>query len=278
MAIWVARGSGLSLQIDAVGVAVFRHLLQQRHQALGQADEERRGFRARRDRRGFRVEENDEVDIARIVEFAGAQLAHGQDHIARTAAGVVARADPQLAGVGRRSQQIVDRHGKDGIGEIGQRRQHGIDGQCRGEIGQRQQQRAARPRLANEPHELLIGPGVSAALEELVAKHGEDRSRLAVQAALEPGPFLEYQLAQKRRTAERAGSEIAGVGIGRDPGGKAGGALGEVDHGSVCRSHVHGLGKRNPVLRKEPHHDRTATESVAAVEREQLPGPRRRAG
>ena len=46
------------------------------------------GSRHRRKRRGFRIEEDDEVDIARIVELAGAMLAHGENGVARFLAGI----------------------------------------------------------------------------------------------------------------------------------------------------------------------------------------------
>ena len=67
-------------QIDAKHVSVAGALLQQPRQGLCNADKERLrldvgGQRARR-----RIEKNNQVDVARIVQLAGAHLAHGKHY------------------------------------------------------------------------------------------------------------------------------------------------------------------------------------------------------
>ena len=65
-------------QIDAEGIAVLGHVLEQHHQPLGDAHEEGRGIDSIGKPRRLRVVENDEIDIARIIELMGAELAHAR--------------------------------------------------------------------------------------------------------------------------------------------------------------------------------------------------------
>ena len=78
-------GIGAQAQVHAKAVAVFRHVLQNRDEPLGEPHKEGGGLDAFRQWRGFRIVENDEIDIAGIVQFAGAMLAHGEHHIAAMA-------------------------------------------------------------------------------------------------------------------------------------------------------------------------------------------------
>ena len=65
-------------QIDAEHIAVAGALLQQPRHRLRDADEERLRLDVLRQRRRVRIEEHDEVDVAGIVQFARAHLAHGE--------------------------------------------------------------------------------------------------------------------------------------------------------------------------------------------------------
>ncbi len=67
---------GSQAQIDAEHVAVRRALLQHAHEIAREADEE--GRRIEVIQLGVRVVEQDQVDIARIVELKGPELAHGE--------------------------------------------------------------------------------------------------------------------------------------------------------------------------------------------------------
>ena len=72
-------GIGTQAQVDAEHVAVGGALLQHPRQALRHAHEERLRLDIRRQRRRIEIEEHDQVDIAGIVQFACAHLAHGED-------------------------------------------------------------------------------------------------------------------------------------------------------------------------------------------------------
>ena len=74
---------GAQAQIGAEDVAVGRALLQQLHEVARQAHEERRRLLdAGRKRDALGIVEDDEVDVAGIVELAGAELAHAEHDVA----------------------------------------------------------------------------------------------------------------------------------------------------------------------------------------------------
>ena len=78
------RGTGVGpqSQVDAEHVAVAGALLHQAYKLAGQAHEERLRLDALPQAHPLALVENDEVDVARIVELAGAVLAHGQHDVA----------------------------------------------------------------------------------------------------------------------------------------------------------------------------------------------------
>ncbi len=69
---------GAQPQIDAKHVTVAGALLQQSRQALRDAHEERLRLDIRRERARLGIEEYDQVDVAGIIQFARAHLAHRQ--------------------------------------------------------------------------------------------------------------------------------------------------------------------------------------------------------
>ena len=135
---------GPQAQVDAKHVTLARALLQQARERLRHAHEERRRLDVgdQRGRRG--IEKHDEIDVAGIVQFARAHLAHGQ----HDQAGALLR--PVV--IGRRhpaardllAQQEAQRrlHG-DGR-KIGQRRRHPHHRPDPADVAQRDQQRGFR--------------------------------------------------------------------------------------------------------------------------------------
>ena len=107
---------GPQAQIDAEDVAVLGHVLKQRDEPLGEADEEGRGLDAVRSERRIGIEQDDEIDVARIVELAGAELAHGEHGVA----GALPRLR-ELAGTPCFGEEPVDGRGERCFGESGQR-------------------------------------------------------------------------------------------------------------------------------------------------------------
>ena len=100
---------GPQAQIDAIGVTILGHVLQQCDQPLGEPHEEGRWLDGRRKLGGFGIEEDDEVDVARIIELARAMLAHGENDIAAVVAGAIRIGKRHAAEPCRIAQQPIDR-------------------------------------------------------------------------------------------------------------------------------------------------------------------------
>ena len=75
-------GVGAKPQIRAEHIAVAGMLLEQTHQLARQPHEEGRRLDVRREPGLVGVVEDDDVDVARIIELVPAELAHGDDEIA----------------------------------------------------------------------------------------------------------------------------------------------------------------------------------------------------
>ncbi len=115
-------GIGPEAQVDSEDVPVAGALLQETGERLGDAHEERARLHALGNRRGSRVIEHDEIDVARIVELARAVLTERQDDQAR------ARLRIGRVGIERKppharvlSQEKAERRAKSGVGKEGQR-------------------------------------------------------------------------------------------------------------------------------------------------------------
>ena len=143
-------------QIGAEHVAVGIAFLQQLHQPLRDAHEQRGRRGVLRHGRRRCVVENDEIDVARVVELVGAHLAHGQHDVAAAvlrARFVFRRQSPVARGLGQReADRGIDR-------SVGQVRQ------CPGrphyrpdaaDVGERDQQRRFRFHAAQPPHRLRL--------------------------------------------------------------------------------------------------------------------------
>ena len=76
-------------QIDAEHVAVAGALLQKLHETARQPHEERPGSMPGASVGAARIEEHDQIDVARKVELAGAHLAHRQHDTAGSGLGIV---------------------------------------------------------------------------------------------------------------------------------------------------------------------------------------------
>ena len=72
-------GIGAKAQIDAQHIAVLGALLQQLHDAFRQAHIKRLRGRLRRQSRRVRIEQDDEIDVAGVIELARAVFAERED-------------------------------------------------------------------------------------------------------------------------------------------------------------------------------------------------------
>jgi hypothetical protein len=149
----LSRGRiGTQPQIGAEHVAVGSALLQELHQHSREPHVKCRRLRGRDERR--RVVEDDEVDIARIIELARSHLAHGEHDIARTSPRTPGLEDFELAAALRIDEQVVNRGAN---GRIGQRGLPLDDLRHRpnsANIGERYQQRRLGLHPAKQAHHL----------------------------------------------------------------------------------------------------------------------------
>ena len=111
-------------QIDAKHIAVAGALLQQPRKRLRDAHEERLRLDVRRQRRRCGIEKHDQIDVAGVVQFARAHLAHREHDQAAAVLGPVEVGRQQPPARGLLPQQKAQRRLHRGDRELGQRRRH----------------------------------------------------------------------------------------------------------------------------------------------------------
>ena len=149
------RGRGgirAQAQICAENIAIGRALLEQIDQALGQPHHLALEPVGTHNRDFLRVEENDQIDIAGIVQFMGAKLPHTDHEQAARAVGcVLLRIEGEYAAARCLPDQGVER-GSDGpIGKVAERPGDGGQRPGAGQIGQRDAERHLAARRAQNP-------------------------------------------------------------------------------------------------------------------------------
>ena len=132
---------GAQAQVGAEDVAIAGARLQQLHQPLRQPHEQRPRLDARGKRRRFRVVEDDEIDVAGIVELERAHLAERQHDVAAVdfRGGRIGRG--KLAGARGFLEQEAHGGADGGVGEIGERARTAHDRPDAADIGERDQER-----------------------------------------------------------------------------------------------------------------------------------------
>ena len=150
---------GPQAQIDAEHVAVARALLQQTRERLRHAHEERRRLDVGDQRGGGGIEKHDQVDVAGIVQFAGAHLAHGEhDQAGALLRPVMIDGRHPAARDLLAQQEAQGRLHRDGR-KIGQRRRHPHHRPDPADVAQRDQQRGFRLHAAKQMHHIGLACG-----------------------------------------------------------------------------------------------------------------------
>src|SRR5690606_26359913 len=75
-------GVGPQPKIGAEDVAVRRPLFEQQHEIARQTNEKRLQISGSRETGFLAIEKDDQIDVARIVEFECSELTHGEDEVA----------------------------------------------------------------------------------------------------------------------------------------------------------------------------------------------------
>ena len=168
-------------QIDPEHVAVAGALLQQPRHGLRDAHEERRGLEVRGKRRCGRIEEHDQVDVAGIVQFARAHLAHGEHDQPAVVLGFVRVGRRQPPACGLLPQHKAQRRLHRGDREIGQRRRHLHHRPDAADVSERNQQRGFR----FHPPEQLHHVGFACRGRHLVTGPFDQRRQMLLRLAFE---------------------------------------------------------------------------------------------
>ena len=183
----VDAGIGTQAKVGAEDIAVDGALLEDVDEPLGQPDEEDRRRIGVRDVRYLAVVEHDQVDVARIVELAGAELAHAEDDEAGAAVGSGWVGELDLAGGVRLAEQEAHRSADGRIGEVGERLRHLDHVPDAAKIGERDEECASCRAASEPPHQLrfvslLAMPRRSLATSRARLSAGGARSRSIARA------------------------------------------------------------------------------------------------
>ena len=147
-------GIGPQPQIDAEHIAVAGALLQQPRHALRDPHEERLRLDVGYQRGGSRIEEHDQVDVAGIIQFARAHLAHGKHDQTASLLRPVEIRGVDAAARDLLPQQKAQRHLHRGDREIGQRRGYLHHRPDPADVAQRDQQRGLGLHAAKQMHHI----------------------------------------------------------------------------------------------------------------------------
>jgi hypothetical protein len=154
---------GAQPQVGAEDIAVVGALLKHAQQVARQTDEEILQGAAAAVIDLVPVVEHDEIDVAGVVQLAGAELAHGQNDEAGIARGVRRSRQVQIAGLGRPSQQMGHGGADAGIGKRAEGARDPLERPLARNVGQRDDQGGAAAGDAEGLHQPLAvgvaGPG-----------------------------------------------------------------------------------------------------------------------
>jgi hypothetical protein len=175
-------------------------------EAAGEADEELGDGALVGDLRDRRVVEDDQVDIARIVELAGAELAHAEEDPAAALVRLRRVGDGDRAFARGLGENEAHRGADRGVGEAGERGRHRVDVGEAGEVGEGDEERRLLAGKAERLHQRgLVG------LLPRPRRGGGDLAKALLRIGFEEGGeasgIVEDEPAQERRSIEDAGDE-----------------------------------------------------------------------
>ncbi len=143
-------------QIDAKDITVRRALLQELHQPARHAHIKLPGVRILTHGCRVGIEEDDEIDVAGIIQLKGAHLAHGDHDIARALLRLRRIARLQLAALNRIAEKEAHRRAHRRVGKIGQGAGDLLQRPDPADVGERNQQCRLGLHVAEEPHRFLF--------------------------------------------------------------------------------------------------------------------------
>ena len=206
-------GIGPQPQIDAEHIAVAGALLQQPRHALRDPHEERLRLDVGYQRGGSRIEEHDQVDVAGIIQFARAHLAHGKHDQTASLLRPVEIRGVDAAARDLLPQQKAQRHLHRGDREIGQRRGYLHHRPDPADVAQRDQQRGLGLHAPKQMHHIGFARRHQHFPGRLLDQRFEVRLRVARQQPFQPRGVGAHQVEQIRREFRDPEQDILCVGM-----------------------------------------------------------------
>ncbi len=217
---------GPQAQIDAEDIAVGRPLGERAHEPARQTHGRLLRLLPHALREACIVEEDDEIDVARIVELACAELAHGEHEEAAVALGRFGMFRREIARLSFRPQERAHRTRDTGLGEFRERGRHVGQRPGAPHIGKRHEHGRLVARLAHHAHQSvdvtcvrrLFDAGNKAlerSLRRLRKKAGE-HGRLAQDHAREECTVAEETCEQPMSALVRKKRSQRRIAFGRD--------------------------------------------------------------
>ena len=161
-------------QVGAEDIPIVGALLQDPQEIARQAHEEILQGAAAAIVDLVAVIEHDEIDVAGVVELAGAELAHGEDDEPGLARGFSGLRQVQVAGLGGPPQQMGDRGADAGVGEGAERAGDPFERPLAPDVGERDEKRGTAAGDAQGLHDPLAVALDGAGPVNLVHQFAED--------------------------------------------------------------------------------------------------------
>ncbi len=166
------------------------------------------------------VKQQDEVDIAGIIELARAELAHAENQEPASLLNVAIIGQRDLAGGGV-AQQMAGRRAERRVGEVAERGGDALERPQPGDVGETDKQCRAALGDAQLAHQgigvgvLLVVPRTASPVERF-QELGEGGVRSALQHEPQEAAFVQATLRQEGRVAEHCGKQCpAGCVVGQ---------------------------------------------------------------
>ena len=212
----VARQMRAQAQVGTEHVTVARLALQEMDERAGEAHGQRHRALRTAIAEAVVVIEDDEVDIARVVELPCPVLAHGEDHEAALGHGMGRIVDDQLATAAGLLDEMLDRALDGEVGEAGERLGDTLQGPGAAEVGEAHQQRhppADPPQARHQPGAVGGVDGSGLGLERFPGAVGPMAEKVVQQVRLG-----RQRLGEERAAAEDAVQQGAPGGLLLDDG------------------------------------------------------------
>jgi hypothetical protein len=195
-------GIGAEAEVGSEDIALRRPLLKHLHEILREPHEELAVIEPVLQGKLPRLVEDDEIDVARIVEFAGAVFAHPEDDEARSFRRHFLRRPQHLPARCGVSQKPEDGTFDGAVGKGRERLRHLLELPGAGDVGHCDQERGFRLRKAKRRHDIRLLVEIARGMDP-GQEIGKRFARRALEKARQPVGVKPENAAKKRGVAEQ---------------------------------------------------------------------------